>query len=57
MFLLPPSLNDWLPDGNLAYFIIDLIDHLDLSEVYASYRGDGRGQPPYDPAMMTALIL
>jgi transposase len=57
MFLLPPSLRDWLPEGHLAYFIIDLMDHLDLSEVYASYGGDGRGQPPYDPKMMTALML
>jgi len=41
----------------LAYFIVDVVDRLDLSEVYASYGGDGRGQPPYDPAMMTALLL
>lgn len=57
MYLLPPSLRDWLPEGHLAYFIIDLMDHLDLSEIHASYGGDGRGQPPYDPSMMTALIL
>ena len=57
MYLLPPSLRDWLPGGHLAYFIIDLMDHLDLSEIHASYGGDGRGQPPYNPAMMTALVL
>ena len=57
MYLLPPSLLDWLPEDHLAYFIIDLMDHLDLSEIYASYQGDGRGQPPYDPTMMTALLL
>ena len=57
MYLLPPSLCDWLPEGHLAYFIIEVVDRLDLSEIYASYGGDGRGQPPYDPAMMTALLL
>jgi len=57
MFLLPPSLCDWLPEGHLAYFIIDLMEHLDLSDIYQSYTGDGRGQPPYSPDMMTALIL
>lgn len=57
MFLMPPSVEDWLPEGHLANFMVDLVDHLDLSEMYASYGGDGRGQPPYDPRMMTALIL
>lgn len=57
MYLLPPSLDEWLPEGHLAYFILDVIERLDLSEVYASYGGDGRGQPPYEPSMMTALLL
>ena len=57
MYLLPPSLCDWLPEGHLAYFIIEVVEQLDLSEIYGSYGGDGRGQPPYDPAMMTALLL
>jgi len=55
--LFPPSLLDWLPDGHLAYFILDVVEQLDLSKIYASYRGDGRGQPPYDPRMMTALLF
>jgi len=57
IYLLPPSLQDWLPEGHLAYFIIDVVERLDLSAIYASYGGDGRGQPPYDPTMMTALLL
>jgi len=57
MYLLPPSLKDWLPESHLAYFVLELVDHLDLSAIYASYRGDGRGQPPYDPAMMTSLLF
>ena len=36
-FLLPPSLHDWLPDGDLAYFIIDLVETLDLDEIYQYY--------------------
>ena len=55
--LLPPSLMDWLPKGHLAYFLLDVVEQLDLSNIYASYQGDGRGQPPYEPGMMTALLL
>jgi transposase len=55
--LLPPSLMDWLPKGHLAYFLLDVVEQLDLSNIYCSYRGDGRGQPPYEPGMMTALLL
>jgi transposase len=57
MLLLPPSLLDWLPEGHLAHFIVDVVEQLDLSAIYASYQGDGRGQPPYDAAMMTALLF
>ncbi len=55
--LLPPSLMDWLPKGHLAYFLLDVVEQLDLSNLYGSYQGDGRGQPPYEPGMMTALLL
>ena len=48
---------DWLPKGHLVYFIVDVVERLDISKIYASYEGDGRGQPPYDPGMMTALLL
>jgi transposase len=57
MLLLPPSLMDWLPKGHLVYFLLDVVERLDLSKIYASYQGDGRGQPPYEPRMMTALLL
>jgi transposase len=57
MFLLPPSLREWLPEDHLVYFIIDVVGQLNLSEIYASYGGDGRGQPPYDPSMMVSLLL
>src|SRR5208337_831689 len=57
MLLLPPSLLDWLPKGHLVHFILDVVERLDLSKIYAVYQGDGRGQPPYEPRMMTALLL
>jgi len=43
--LLPPSLQDWLPEDHLARFVADVAEQLDLSPVYATYsRKDGRGQ-------------
>jgi transposase len=43
MLLLPPSLVDWLPEGHLARFILDMVEQLDLSAIYNSYGGNGRG--------------
>jgi transposase len=59
LFLLPPALRDWLPEGHLALFISDVVDHaLDLSPIFASYETeDGRGQPPYHPALMVKLLV
>jgi transposase len=56
--LLPPDMREWLPEGDLALFISDVVDELDLSAISDAYeRGDGRGQPPYHPAMMVKLLL
>ena len=49
--LLPAALQEWLPDYHLAYFISDMADQLDLSEITARYEGERRGGPPYDPRM------
>ena len=57
LLLLPPALQDWLPADHLAYFICDVVNMLDLSEIYASYDGSLGGQPPYNPGMMTKLLL
>lgn len=57
MLLLPPSLLDWVPEGHLSHFILETVEQLDLSAIYQSYGGDGRGQPPYDPEMMVSLLL
>lgn len=57
-FLLPPSLQDWLPEDHLARFIAELTDGLDLSEIYAFYgRRDGRGKAAYHPVMMVRMLL
>jgi len=55
--LLPPSLKDWLPEKHLAYFVSEVVDELDLSGIEAVYEKDPRGQPPYDPRMMTKLLV
>jgi transposase len=56
--LFPPSLHDWLPEGHLARFLVDVVSALDLDAIYASYRDkDGRGQSAYAPEMMVRLLL
>lgn len=54
--LLPASKRDFLGDGHLAVFLRDLLPYLDLHPILAAYTED-RGQPPYDPRMMTVLLL
>lgn len=56
-FLLPPDVRDWLPEGHLAWFVLDAVAGMDLSGFYGSYRADGVGRRAYDPAMMVALLL
>jgi len=48
VFLLPPSLQDWLPEAHLARFIAEVTNELDLSKIVAAYgRKDGRGMAAY----------
>lgn len=57
-FLLPPSPRDWLPEGHLAYFVLDLVAELDLSAITNVIQAkDGRGERPYAPQMMLALLV
>lgn len=56
-FLLPPSLNDWIPDSHLARFVVSVVGQIDLSTFYKRHRNDGWGRPAFDPAMMVALLL
>jgi transposase len=55
--LFPPNIRDWLPEDHLAYFVSDVVDQLDLSEIEVVYEKDTRGQPPYNPRMMTKVLL
>ena len=55
-YLLPPSLQDWLPEDHLTYFVSDLVDEMDLSGIESVYEQEDRGQPPYHPRMMTKFF-
>jgi transposase len=46
-----------LPDDDLVFFLIDVVPKLDLSPIHAVYQDETRGAPPFDPAMMTCLLL
>jgi transposase len=57
-FLLPPSPSEWLPKGHLAYFILEVVEELDLSAIEEKVREkDPRGERPYAVGMMTGLLL
>src|ERR687898_778658 len=57
VFLMPPSLLDWVPEGHLVWTILASVEEMDLGVFYADYRADGHGRPAYDPKMMVALLL
>jgi transposase len=57
VFLMPPSIRDWVPEGHLVWTVLDAVTELDLSAIYADYRADGHGRPAYEPSMMVALLL
>ena len=56
-WLMPPSIEDWLPAGHLAWFVIDAVDSMDLAPFYAKYRTNGQGNAAWHPKMMVALLL
>jgi transposase len=56
-FLLPPDLRDWLPADHLAWFILDVVDQLDLGPFLRGYRADGHGHPAYDPNTLLGVLL
>src|SRR3954467_2897972 len=57
VLLLPPSLREWLPEGHLAWFVIDAVEQMDLTAFYGAYRLDGQGRAAHEPSMMVALLL
>jgi len=57
ILLMPPSLDEWLPEGHLARFVAELVDEaLDLGPIVADYK-EVRGYPPYDPRLMVRLLV
>ena len=54
-FLLPPSVDDWLPKDHLARFVVDIVDQLDLSALIRQYRGTGSAA--YHPSVMLGLLV
>jgi len=56
--VLPPCIQDWLPEGHLARFVAEVTQALDLPAIYQTYRrNDGRGKAAYHPEMLTRLLL
>jgi len=58
VLLMAPVLSEWVPEGDLAHFVSDLVESgaLDLSAIYAGYEEE-RGYPPYDPRLMVKLLV
>ena len=54
-FLFPPSIEDWLPQGHLARFVVEIVEQLDLRFLTESYAG--RGSQPHNPSMLVALLF
>ncbi|HEY2200533.1 MAG TPA: transposase, partial [Solirubrobacteraceae bacterium] len=57
VYLLPPSLEDWLPEEHLARTVLEAVEELDLVDFYRAYRVDGHGRAAHEPAMMVALLV
>lgn len=57
LMMMPPSVREWLPEGHLAFFVLDVVAELDLASFYASYRADGRGGAVYDPRLMLGVLV
>ena len=54
-YLLPPSVQDWLPEKHLARFVVEIVDQLDLNPLLTRYEGGSK--QPYHPAMLLALLF
>jgi transposase len=52
-----PDLRDWLPADHLAWFVLDVVDQLDLAPFLRAYRADGHGHPAYDPKLLLGVLL
>ena len=56
-FLLPPDMRDWLPADHLAWFVLDVVDQLELGPFLKVYRADGHGRAAYEARMLLAVLL
>src|SRR5438132_5570907 len=57
LYLVAPSVREWLPEEHLAWFVLDVVEELDLSSFYERYRADGLGRAAYEPSVMVAVLL
>jgi transposase len=57
LLLFPPNLNDWIPANHPVRFVLDVIQKLNLKDIYEDYETSKGGAPPYDPAMMLGILL
>ena len=57
LFLLPTSMREWLPEGHLAWFLIDVVAKVDTSRFHVRHPNAGVGRPAYDPDMMLTLLM
>ncbi len=56
-YLMPPSLREWVAEGDLAWFLVDAVDQMEVTAFYARYRSDGWGAAAYDPKLMVGVLL
>lgn len=57
LYLLPPDMKSWLPEGHLSFFIIEIVNELNLKRIHKKYKNNKGGRPAYHPVMMTSLLL
>jgi transposase len=57
VLLMPPSLQDWVPEDHLVWTIVGAVEGMNLDAFYGAYRADGHGRPAYEPSMMVTLML
>jgi len=57
LFLMPTSMREWLPEGHLGWFVLDVVAKVNTSAFHARHPNDGAGRAAYDPEMLLALML
>jgi transposase len=57
VYLLPPSLQEWLPEKDFVWLLLDAVAEMELVAFYEKYRQDGKGQSAFNPSMMVSLLL